>query len=312
MSTQPDIDPITHFEYQEGVQYFKEGDYLKAWPLWDLRYGWGKIGVPIKSQITTNGMRSYWQGEQTEGIILVDDQGYGDCIQFLRYIPLVQERCKIVEVAPKPFLGQLILDSFPNVRLIPLERYRDGRMFFHSMTDFPYVHITSLGKIFGTTIDTIPNKPYIKATKTIKTDKKIGVSWETAIVEADNRFDKSIPKKFIEPLFRDYKCMSLQKEDLNVNEWSETAAIIHGLDLVISGDFGVTHLAGALGKPTWVMLCHDPDWRWCTGIQSPWYPTASLYRQDYPGDWKSVLDKITQRLQSLPHHFQQNLRNLCT
>ena len=310
---EPQVDPITQFDYNEGIESFKAGDYLKAWPRWDLRYGYAKIGYPTSTNIQNNLWNPYWQGEATEGLIVVDDQGYGDAIQFLRYIPLLYQYCKNIEVACKPGLNELIQDSFPKVRLIDFRRESTGDMWFYGTATYPYYLLTSLGRIFQTTIDTIPNTmPYLKA-GSVKFDRPtIGVCWTTDVTWADNYSDKTIPKEIILPLLQEYNCISLQKEHLDVRNWSDTAAIINGLDLVISGDFGIAHLAGALGKPLWMMLQHDPDWRWCTGGRSPWYPTASLYRQDCPGDWNSVLEKIYHRLERLPYHFRQNHHNLCT
>jgi hypothetical protein len=303
------VDPVTQIEFDRGIQYLKDGDYLKGWPLWDLRYGPGNIGQPIESNTKRGYTQPYWRGEPTEGVTIVDDQGYGDAFQFLRYIPLLQQRCKVVEIAPKPGIAELLLDSFPGVRLISFRRHK-GDMWFWSNEMYPYHLLTSLGGLFKTTIDTIPNQmPYIKAGRRQIDGKHIGLCWTTDMTCVDNYHTKTIPYELIRPLLDRPDVMSLQMEHLNVGTWQETATIINGLSLVITGDFGIAHLAGALGKPIWVMLSHDCDWRWQTGDRSPWYPTASLYRQDRPGDWQSVLDKIHRRLERLPYHFPSSHRS---
>lgn len=303
------IDPITQMEYGEGVNALKVGDYRNGWKGWELRYGYGKIGETIWRSATDQRPRYYWDGKPSEGVILVDDQGYGDFFQFSRYIPLVQQLCKYVLVACKPGLPELILNSFSgNIGIIPFSRFSNGRMSFVTDTPYPYYHINSLGYLFQSTPETLPNNPYLKA-ETINIGKKIGVCWKTDITWVDNYNEKVIPDKFIKPIFQNYNAMSLQKEHLNVKNWFETASIINGLDVVISGDFSIAHLAGALGKPVWVMLSYDNDWRWGTKNTTPWYPTASLYRQEYLGDWEGVIHRIIHRIQQHQYRFQPNLHN---
>ena len=293
-----DLDDVTQIEYQQGVEFLKSGQLEKGWEAYDLRYGYGKIGTSL----SRDTRHLYWTGEKSDGVVLVDDQGYGDFFHFARYIPMVQRRVGgIVEVACKPGLPELILDSFPGVRIIPLER-NAGDMWFYSRTNFPYHLITSLGRLFGTSLDTIPRDvPYIKTKVQKWTNARIGLCWTSEVTWADNYEIKSIPYKLIEPLILRDDAMSLLGIDLKTNysveNWRDTAAIIDNLDLVITGDFAVAHLSGALGKPTWVLLPYDCDWRWMRDrTDSPWYPTARLIRQTTPGDWIPVIKEVTRWL----------------
>ena len=101
----------------------------------------------------------------------------------------------------------------------------------------------------------------------------------------------------IDPLIEEFGGISLQFEDLNVTNFTETAEIINSLDLIITVDTSIAHLAGALGKPVWILLDHESCWRWLKDrSDSPWYPTARLFRQPKLGDWNSVLSKIRNEL----------------
>jgi ADP-heptose:LPS heptosyltransferase len=89
----------------------------------------------------------------------------------------------------------------------------------------------------------------------------------------------------------------LRDHAAELHDFADTAALIEQLDLVISVDTSTAHLAGAMGKPVWILLCYDSSWRWLTQrSDSPWYPTARLYRQERPADWDSVVDKVRQDL----------------
>lgn len=112
----------------------------------------------------------------------------------------------------------------------------------------------------------------------------------------------------LEALIITHQSLIIEDRGLKIKDWADTAAVISGLDLVISVDTGVVHLAGALGKPVWVLLCYAPDWRWLldrpsTGSgqspDSPWYPTARLFRQSRPQDWASVMAEVREALAGL-------------
>jgi hypothetical protein len=114
-------------------------------------------------------------------------------------------------------------------------------------------------------------------------------------LHVESRADKA------SPIFAQYGVRNCGPE---INDFSDTAALIQNLDLIISVDTAVAHLAGAMGKPTWVLLPYIPDWRWLMGRQdSPWYTSVRLFRQRKPGDWKHVFDKVAfhiEKRDSLP------------
>ena len=179
----------------------------------------------------------------------------------------------------------------------------------------------SLGKIFGTTLDTIPAAiPYLKAPDAhavplpanLSNPLKVGIAWAGRPTHQNDANRSSAFSHFTELMgLADVAFYSLQTgpaagdiaghgceafvTDMGprMNDFADTAAVIGQLDLVISVDTAVVHLAGALGKPAWVVLPHPGDWRWMLGRDdSPWYPTMRLFRQSTPGDWGPVFEAL--------------------
>ena len=181
--------------------------------------------------------------------------------------------------------------------------------------------LMSLPLAFGTTIDTIPsNVPYVSADRHARNwdtflgstrRPRIGIVWSGNPGHANDR-NRSLPLKAVRPLFETgAQFVSLQKQardsDLvtlrelsgildagpEIESFADTAALIQQLDLVISVDTSVAHLAGALGKPVWILLPYVPDYRWLLGRDdTPWYPTARLYRQTARRDYAEVIDRM--------------------
>ena len=188
--------------------------------------------------------------------------------------------------------------------------------------------LMSLPFIFGTTLDTIPaDIPYIKVdtallqkwkdkVKDEDSKLKVGLSWAgrpehkndlnrsflfdtfTPIAQFDNIIFYSLQKgKGSEQAQSPPDRMKFIDYTDEIHDFSDTAALIMNLDLVISADTAVVHLAGALGTPVWTLLPFAPDWRWMLNREdSPWYPTMSLFRQPAPGDWKSVIENVAAAL----------------
>lgn len=189
--------------------------------------------------------------------------------------------------------------------------------------EFDYhIPLMSIPAALGTTLETIPgNTPYIvphpdwKPYTLPPSDKrKVGLVWAGSPTHGRDAF-RSIPvekfQRFIDACphiqFYSLQCGPRAAEVLKLTniislaetiyDWTDTAQAVLGLDLVISVDTSVVHLAGALGKPCWVLLPTGPDWRWLLGrTDSPWYPQAMLYRQDTQGEWDSVIEKVIQDL----------------
>jgi hypothetical protein len=288
-------------------------------PGW-LEYEWrNRIDVPNNTlpRMTSpawNGMRI-----PRGRILLIGDQGYGDTIQFARYIPMVAERCQEVVLGCSAELVDLLRD-------IP------GVTQCHARWDAIPPHaahcrLSSLPLMFQTTLDRIPGpSPYLSADPAraavwaerlgASTGPRVGLAW-TGRPTHPNDMRRSLSLEQLSPLAEAYsgKFVCLQKPvpardepimsrfsgmvDLSdaLTDFADTAALISNLDLVITIDSAVAHLAGALGKPAWTMLAKAADWRWMLGrSDTPWYPTLRLFRQPVPGAWTQVIVEVADAL----------------
>ena len=246
-------------------------------------------------------------------VLVKEEQGRGDVIQFLRY------------VRPLAARGARIRLSVYN-DLVPLAReMEDVELVLgpdEDETEYDLLTtVMSLPLAFRTDMATIPAEvPYLRAPAARigrmryhlgpPSGKRVGVVWSGS---AKSQPRSAIPVAKLEPLLRrsgvEFHC--LQKEilpedrawldrtglvtthDTMLRDFADTAALIEAMDLVVSIDTAVAHLAGALAKPVWIMLAFNPDWRWLLNRDdSPWYPTARLFRQPAPGDWDSVAGSV--------------------
>ncbi len=292
------------------------GDFKQGWK----EYVWlWKTEDSMKRQRVLS--RPLWDGADIRGrtILLYAEHGFGDTLQFIRFAPLVAERGATVIVECQPELASLLRGSKGIRQVIP-----QGEELPAFDIQCP---LMMLPVLFNTTIDTIPDAiPYLTADpglvkkwhKRLLDDHsrmKIGIVWSG--VSTSRKF---CPPDIFVPLtqLKDVSFYSLQKGEAakesvpvpegmrfygytdEIADFSDTAALIENLDLVISIDTSVAHLAGALGRPVWTLLPYLPDWRWLLDRDdSPWYPSMKLFRQPSLGDWKSVIDKVQDNLKSL-------------
>ena len=252
-----------------------------------------------------------WNGADVLGrtILVRAEQGFGDAIQFARYLPLIRDAGGKPILVCAPALVPL-MQSLPGIQAVPSTGV---------LPEFDaWIDQISLPRLFGTTLDTIPaNDAYLRAEPDrvqvwrlrLPKGPKVGIAFAgNPKHPADRR--RSIPSDLTQML-RDIPGISfvnlhhgkaarlLGLPDLTqwMTDYAETAALIDTLDLVVTVDTSVAHLAGALGKPVWVLLPHAPDWRWLLGrTDSPWYRSARLFRQPTPGDWTSVLADVATKL----------------
>ena len=286
------------------------GDYAEGWREYEWRWE-----TPDLAPIRRDRRRPRWQGDQSlagKTILLHAEQGYGDTIQFARYVSKVADRDAriLLEV---PHALRSLFAGLPGVAtLIP----RGDKLPAFDV----HAPLLSLPLAFRTDAATIPaDVPYMgappdrvakwKGRLAERSGRKIGLAWSGRSYPRN----RSIPFATLEPLLSlpDTVFVSLQQEapqeDLarianrpnllhfggEIEDFADTAGIIASLDLVISVDTAVAHLAGAMAKPLWVLLLYGADFRWLLDRDdSPWYPTARLFRQRRIGDWSDVVARV--------------------
>ncbi len=273
--------------------------------------------------------KSRWNGTPFYGkrLFVHAEQGFGDTIQFIRYLPAVKALGGEVIFETQKQLSGLFQD-FPGIDcLVAADTAIRPEMNFDG-----YIPLLSLPCLFRTTLDTIPARiPYLYADPS-KVDLwkkhisgpefKIGLVWAGSPTNNDDR-NRSIPLHRFSPLcsIPGVRVYGLQKgrttdhvlvpsNDVDIinfgnelEDFSDTAGLIENLDLVISVDTATAHLAGAMGKPVWTLLPFAPDWRWLTKRNdTPWYPTMRLFRQPEYGNWKRVIQDVKQALEKQLQH----------
>jgi tetratricopeptide (TPR) repeat protein len=300
--------------YGKADALLSEGDFANGLDFYEQRFGGGKVLLGK----TPDSPR--WTGaEPIDGktILIQAEQGFGDLFQFCRFIPLLAERGARVIMQEREQTHTL-LRSLPGLsEVVPLQATPPH--------DF-HIPLCSLMRAFDLRVETIPaNIPYLSAPpKRIEQwglrlgptqRRRVGICWGGLAYQALQRarsldlqsLDRLLgaPAQFISLQFDADTVMSvLAKHNVpefgpDTTEFSELAALIENLDLVVTIDTNVAHLAGALGKPMLLMLPHTADWRWLQNRDdSPWYPNARLFRQTRWNDWSDVVERVTQALQT--------------
>jgi Flp pilus assembly protein TadD/ADP-heptose:LPS heptosyltransferase len=296
------------------------GNFIEGWE----GYKWRRnADLKMFKDRHCSGNKPRWDGSSFEGkrLFVYCEQGMGDTIQFVRYLPMIKARGgTVVFETPRPLMG--LLQRFPGVD--ELVEYRPNKKAF---VDFDvYVSLLDMPSLFGTTLETIPAEvPYIRADPTeaeswrtmlAGPDFKVGIVWAGSSIHGNDRY-RSCRLKSFAPLAKinGVRLYGLQKGDaaarmdelagtvpvVNISkrfdDFTDTAAAIESLDLVISVDTSVLHLAGAMGKPSWALLPYAPEWRWMLNRpDSPWYPTMKLFRQETWNGWESVFRRAAEEL----------------
>lgn len=258
-----------------------------------------------------------WDGRDIryKTILIHTEQGSGDAIQFVRFIPELAKRCNgIILVCVKELMP--LFRTVPGItKILP-----PGNL---ALNDFQtFAPLMSLPYCLGTKLKTLPNKvPYLDTTTPEiiylpQGGYKVGIVWGGSPTQ-QNDVNRSARLVDFLPLLQtpQVSFFSLQVgdraaelqdlpydvtvKDLRplIQDYGDTANLIKQLDLVITVDTSVAHLAGAMGRPVWTLLCFDPDWRWLKDrTDSPWYPTMRLFQQTQPQDWSTVIADVVQAL----------------
>lgn len=304
------------FRFGKGMCLLLLGSFQQGWPL----YEWRKAAIRPVGPPAQSG--SPWQGEPLDGKVLLiqAEQGLGDTIQFCRFGAMAHSLGAKVVLQVQDRLTRL-LETLPFPAGILGETALPPKCDYHAMLLSMPLHFR----------DTIPAAvPYLSAeppradywnNRLGSRGFKIGISWqgEKSWKGEDKPEDRtrSFPLRLFQRISKipDVRLISLQKGDgieqlaalpegmavetlgeefdAGLQSFLDTAAVMQSLDLVISADTAIAHLAGALGRPFWVALKHVPDWRWLLGREdSPWYPSCRLFRQTKPDDWDDVFSRM--------------------
>lgn len=297
-----------------GFCYLMIGQYLEGWENYEWR--WLQAEHISNKQ---NFTQPEWKGESLTGktILVHSEQGYGDIIMFSRFVHMIPNHDTKIILQTRGALLTLLASSLKNVSAFVAKGSQLPAFDYH-------VSFASLQYLFKITPDNLPTQPYLQPNQAqidrwkniILASKKlkVGITWSGS-KSNPHRF-RSCSLLFYKKLFSipDIEWFSLQKEphdeikkytcltdlDKQIMTFSDTAAAISQLDLVISIDTSVAHLAGALGKPVWVLLSSQIDWRWMLKREdSIWYPTARLFRQPEFNDWESIFKRLHSELSAL-------------
>jgi tetratricopeptide (TPR) repeat protein len=310
-----EIDP-NHAEahWNRGLILLTWGDYERGF----VEYEWRWIAQKVQPRHVTQPV---WHGEDLQGrtILLHAEQGFGDTIHFIRYAVLVQARGGKVVVECHELLVRLLRTVSGINKVIAIGTELPEFDVHASLLSLPY--------ILGTTLETIPaHIPYVHHDPSLsfklenqKANLKVGIVWAGNPEHVNDRNRSCSLKDFLSILNTPgISFYSLQKghpvgeiaelsekvplQDLSsqLHDFADTAAVVAQLDLIITVDTAVAHLAAALGRPVWVVISFIHDWRWLLEREdSPWYPSMRLFRQQQPGDWTEVLGRVQVALLSL-------------
>jgi hypothetical protein len=314
--------PGPHFAIAEAQ--LLRGDYAEGWEEYEWRFrlaGFPRVMPPALQQ-----GRSQWGGGDLRGglLLLIGDQGFGDVIQFSRYIRWAAARCPRLVMATSIEMALLLRRLFPRLHI------------FTNWSECPpfaaFCPISGLPRLHGTRLDTIPPPAPIEADagrailwkerldRLVPSGlRRIGLVWAGRATHRNDR-NRSMPLTALAPLAAVRGCafISLQKGEAagqiaryqghaplidagaEIIDFEDTAAVIGALDLVLTVDTSVAHLAAAMGHPSWVMLPYVADWRWLQDrSDSPWYPAIRLFRQSEARRWDEVVEAIVQAVASL-------------
>jgi len=312
------VDPLVQAHCHYALALLHSGRMKDGWDQFEFRW----MDGPLKT-LRPNFVKPVWAGQDLSGktILLRAEQGSGDFFHFIRYAPYVKA------------LGATVLLMLPEIVRNIAHTVEGIDRILKPDEPYPhfdfYIELMSLPRVFRTELSSAPCRiPYIKtdsarvaqwATRLANGSFNVGIAWAGSPTHLRDK-DRSISLRVLEPLseLRGVSFYSLQKgpaaaelragacagwvEDLEAElpDFVDTSALIEALDLVICVDTSVAHLAGALGKPAWVMLAKFSDWRWLAkGQETPWYPSMRLFRQAERGDWEAVVRSVRTALQEV-------------
>lgn len=264
-------------ERRLAFSLLRQGRFMEAWPLYERR------PIQINANVTGKPQLSFpeWQGEPIRSLLVLPEQGLGDQIQFARLVRPLVDRGIDVTLICHPHLMRLLEPL--GVRLLPAA----------GSAPMPrcdaWAMLMSLPFRLGLKVEDICGAPYLPSAAG---GSGIGVMAQTRSGH-HNELERSLSNELTTELLALPGAVNLDPASTGARDFYETARIIDKLADVVTIDTSVAHLAGAMGKPTWLLLPYVADWRWLVGrLDSPWYVSARLFRQRSPGEWRGPVDEI--------------------
>jgi len=321
LEREPDL-AVAH--YNRAVIAFGTGRYAEAWREWEWRWRRpGKSHPPLPGKA--------WTAEPLAGqtVLVHEEEGLGDYIQFCRFVPLAAERCQLHLRVPAA-LERLIatLSGAQNI-FVP-----------ETIPDPPcdlQISLLSLPAALGINLANLPTTPYLHAEPGLVTawrarlaplpGLRVGLAWAGNPAYVADRHRSLSPDllaplagtpgvsfvslqiggaDWTKPSLAQLAALDLYDPTAELTDLADTAALIAALDLIISVDSALAHLAGAIGRPVWLLNRFNTDWRWLRGrADSPWYPSLRVFTQPRPGDWEPVMEEVRSRMgeRSATHQF---------
>ncbi|PJG84832.1 tetratricopeptide repeat-containing glycosyltransferase family protein [Conservatibacter flavescens] len=309
---------FSHSLLSKSLILLRNGNYKEGWELFEQRRN-------VFPEITPSSLRNmpYWKGETFGGsgkLLIFTEQGFGDAIHFARYIPMIVERYKNVDhivLQCDAVLVELFKASYPNIHIIDQHQKVENVSYIFSLMSAPAL------------FETIPNNiPFFNHYLTaplenkrkwqsyfqnhFKDKVKVGICWTSSreniphhrnlqLNDISHLFNKNAEFFCLQPVIPEYEQgLFSQFENLHhfpLNSFADTAGLIEQMDLVITVDTSAAHLAGALGKKTWLLLGYHADFRWLLNRDdSIWYSSMKLFRQTKFGDWSDVFNNLSLEL----------------
>jgi Flp pilus assembly protein TadD len=318
IALQPDL-PGAHFELAEAL--LVQGKFERGWKEYEWRFRIAGAG-----QLMPANERPHWDGKPIANgtLLLIADQGFGDVIQFARFVPWARGVCPDMVLACSRQLQSVVAQICPDLPMF--DRWDQAPDYV------AYSSLSGLPQLYGVTLNNIPAEvPYLHADPARRQAwgerlaaltppgyRRVGIAWAGRPTH-NNDFNRSASLDDFSPLsaLPGVVLLSLQKGDrqsqiggylgraplLNLGpeltDYEDTMAVTAHLDLLVTVDTSVAHVAGAMGRPAWVVLPYAPDWRWLLDRDdTPWYPSLRLFRQPAPRNWDDVFAKVAKEFKA--------------
>jgi hypothetical protein len=275
------------------------GNYKEGWE--DFEYGWmtgNRGGMRLPPHL-------WWRGEDVERLFVWYEQGFGDNIMFSRFIPGLPAKVKIFEVRKELYRLYAAQPGFADKVTVRPDDLSTGVGYDR------HISVHSIPLALGLEKKDIPAEPYLEVPKLgrdfgLPKGRRVGIVLSGDPAHANN-VNRSLPMEAAMPLLEGglgvkWISPALQHKNIyfvgrELSDWADTAQLLDQIDLLVTCDTGIAHLAGALGKPVKLMLCTLADWRWGTDeVQSAWYSSIQIYRQTKPGEWGPVVEAVVKDL----------------